>query len=132
MVMQTAHEVETASVERALAAALASMRTAAEEAAAKGRDDFSDVWTAEVMDRQPLVFVAAVLPGLPGQTMTWLMEPEGDGVLSAEVTQFGSADSMPREVGYAHLELKTKLLDTIARDVGWLVKERSGQFPHEH
>ena len=96
------------------------------------RGDFSDVWTAEVMDHQPMVFVAAVLPG---QTMTWLMEPEGpegDGVLRAEASQVGSADNMPRAVGYAHLELKTMLFDRIARDVGWLVKERTCLFPQEH
>ena len=129
MAMQTAHEVETASVERALAAALASMRTAS-EAAAKGRDDFSDVWTAEVMDRQPLVFVAAVLPG---ETMAWLLDPGNEAVLEAEIAHrfdFAGVGTSRDDIPYrrvASQELWTRLFDSVADGVSWLVRERRGR-----
>ena len=68
------------------------------------------------MDRRPVIFVAVAMPG---QTLSWLMEPDSEGVLAAGVNRL-SAD--------AELEFKTKLLDTIAGDVSWLVKEATGSF----
>ena len=55
--------------------------------------------------------------------LVWLMEPKGEGVLSADVSQDAGADGMSRALGHAPRELKTKLLTTIADDVSWLVKE---------
>ena len=98
---------------------------------AAGKDDFCDNWSREVLDRRPLILVTAVLDG---QVRTWLMEPVGEGVLSADVSQFAGADGATREWGHATGERKSKLLTTIAADVSWLVKENPrsyGRFLHE-
>ena len=83
MVMQTPHP-NTAprtpdSLEQGLSRSLAEMRAIAAEA---GTDDFFDNCSREVMDRRPVIFVAVAMPG---QTLSWLMEPDAEGVLSAAV-----------------------------------------------
>jgi hypothetical protein len=79
----TASTIETAPLEDGIVAALESMRRAAGQAQAKGRDDFYDAWQADVMDQQPTIFVAVQLQG---QTMAWLLDPsQNEGVLEAFV-----------------------------------------------
>jgi len=120
MVMQTP-DANTAprtpvSLEQATSHAIGEMRAAA---ATADRNDYLGNWAADVMDRRPLIFVAAVMPG---QTLAWLMTPDDDGVLHAAVGGF-SAD--------AELVFKTRALDAIADDVSWLVKEATGMHVHE-
>jgi hypothetical protein len=127
--------IKTAPLEQGIAAALESMRRAAEEAAAKGRDDFYDVWTAEALDRQPMIFVAAALPGA---TMAWLIDPSAnEGVLEVDIThrfdltgEYGEPRSdLPPAV---RREMWTRLYDAVAEDVSWLVRERYGTGIREH
>jgi hypothetical protein len=102
------------SLEQGISRSLAEMRAIAAEA---WTDDFFDNWSRAVMDRRPVIFVAVAMPG---QTLSWLMEPDAEGVLSAGVNHLSAG---------AELGFKTKLVDTIAGDVGWLVKEATGSFP---
>ena len=132
----TTSTIPTAPLEQAIAAALESMRRTAERAAAKGRDDFYDVWAAEVMDQQPTIFVAVQLPG---QTLAWLIDAstENEGVLEAHVSHtydLPDANGRPRHddlPNVAKRELWTRLYDELAEDVSWLVKERSAQHVRE-
>jgi hypothetical protein len=120
MVMQTP-DSNTAprtpvSLEQAISHAIGEMRTAA---ATANRDDYWGNWTADVLDRRPRIFVAAVMEG---QTLAWLMTPDDDGVLHATVGRH-SAD--------AELVFKTRALGAIADDVSWSVKEATGLHFHE-
>ena len=57
-------------------------------------------------------------------------DPESNGVVSAEVSphRFTNGDSF--DSGQVEVDsIKGKLLTTIAGDVGWLVKEETGEFP---
>ena len=112
------------------------MRRAAAEAAAEGRDDFYTAWTADVMDRQPTIFVAVALPG---ETMAWLLDPSAnEGVLEAHVSHLfdlPDANGQPRHDGppnVAEREMWTRLYNSVAEDVSWLVRERTGQHLREH
>jgi hypothetical protein len=132
----TERAIETASLEDAIGAALESMWRAAEAAEAKGRDDFYDACTADVMTRQPTIFVAVALPG---ETMAWLIDPsENEGVLEAHVSpcfDLPDASGWPRHDGppqVATREAWTRLYHELAEDVSWLVRERSGQHLGEH
>ena len=127
-------EIETASIEHAIDAALARMRSAAAEAAveaaANGRDDFCEVWTAEVMDHQPMVFVAALLPG---ETRAWLIDPGNEDVLESyvshdfDLTADGALRSDRQGLGIQPRGLWSRLYASVADDVSWLVRERSGR-----
>lgn len=130
-----ASATESAPIETAITAALESMRKAAARAGAKGRDDFYDVWQAEAMDRQPMIFVAAALPG---EMMAWLIDPSAsEGVLETHISHhFDLPDAdgtlrsdIPR---VAKREVWTRLFDSVAEDVSWLVRERSGQHISEY
>ena len=122
--------IDTAPIERAIAAALESMRRAAAEAAAKGPDDFYDRWMASALDRPPVIFVAAALPG---EMMAWLIDPSAPkGVLEAHISyRFDLPDADGnRRSNYPHVATReswTRLYDSVAEDVSWLVRERSGQ-----
>ena len=129
MTQPRASTITTAPLEQALAAALESMRRAAAEAAAKGRDDFYDAWTTDVLDHQPVIFVAAALRG---ETMAWLIDPSAaEGVLKAHISHFFD---LPAAEGrtrgdipcVATRESWTRLYDSVAEDVAWLVRERNG------
>ncbi len=115
----------TVSVEHTLGASLATMRKQAAEA---GTDDYFENWSKEVLDRRPLIVVAALMEG---QTMAWVMEPDGDGVLRSGISHLTAADGTPRYLGHAQRACKTTLLDAIAGDVGWLVKKDAGEFLSE-
>jgi hypothetical protein len=121
--------IETAPLEHGIAAALESMRWAAAEAAARGRDDFYDAWQADAMDRQPMIFVAVALPG---QTTAWLLDPSpNEGVLEVDISHhFELPDAEGQLRGerppVATREIWTRLFDAVAEDISWLVRERSG------
>jgi hypothetical protein len=125
-----ASTIETAPIEQGIAAALESMRrTAAAEAAAKGRDDFYDAWQADAMDRQPIIFLAA---HLPGQTTAWLIDPsDAEGVLEVDISHHFE---LPDAEGHLRGDCPpvathvtwTRLYDSLAENVSWLVRERSG------
>jgi hypothetical protein len=117
---------DEAPIERALAVCLERMRRLAANA---DTDDFDENWSREVLERRPLIVVAAVLPG---QTWTWLMEPEDgaehDGVLYAAVSHFARPDGTPHDIGCARVELKTMPMEAILHGVSWLVKGLTGEF----
>ena len=98
-------------------------------AAAAGTDDFDENWSREVLERRPLIVVSAVLPG---QTLTWLMEPEDgpthDGVLYSAVSHFAGSDGTTHDIGCARVELKPMPMEAILHGVNWLVKGLSGEF----
>jgi hypothetical protein len=128
--------VATAPLEQAIATALESMRRAAAKAAAKGRDDFYETWTADVMDRQPIIFVAAALPG---GVMAWVIDPsDAEGVLEAHVSyrfDLPDADGAQRHdlpPSLAKHEMWTRLYASVVEDVSWLVRERSGQHIRDY
>jgi hypothetical protein len=100
----------TTSLEYALGCAIGDMR---ELAAHAGDDDAFEAWSTGVLDRRPLVLVAAVLPS---QTITWLMELNHDGVLVA-------GGVVP-----ATVEVKSKALSDIADYVSWQVRVTTGSF----
>jgi hypothetical protein len=103
---------EPVSLEQALCRSLAEMRMATAEA---DRSDYLGSWTAELLDKHPLIYVAVLRER---QTLAWVLEPEGDeGVLSAGVSDL-TAD--------AQLVIKGKALADVAGDVSWLVKEATG------
>ena len=113
-------------IEQTLAAALGKMRALA---AAAGTDDYFENWSREVLDRRPIALVAALLPW---QNLVWVMEfdPESDGVLSADVSPHRFTNGTSVDPGEAEVEsIKGKLLTTIAGDIGWLVKEQTGELP---
>src|SRR5215216_4114632 len=78
------------SLEQAISQSLANMR---QLAADSGTDDYWENWTKEVMDRRPLVFVAAVMNG---QTLSWLMEPQ-DGAVHDGVLQVAARHGVIRD-----------------------------------
>ncbi len=120
----------TVSVEHALAESFRKMRELAAEA---GTDDFYENWSREVLDRRPLIVVAAVMER---QTITWVMEPgiavdsAHDGLLSVGVDHVVRADGKASlDVGLAMVDSNnTKTPRTIAEEVSWLVKESTGEF----
>ena len=114
------------SFEQSLASAVVTMRQAAADAAAdlaaSGDDDYWTRWTAEVLDRRPLIFVAAVDRHL---TMAWLMEapstaPTSEGVLEASARHGRGSD--------ADCPMQTKAHADIAQGVNWLMKVATGEF----
>ena len=114
------------SIEQAISAALGKMRALA---AAAGTDDYFENWSREVLDRRPIALVAALLPW---QNLVWVMEfdPESDGVLSADVSPHRFTNGTSVDPGEAEVDsIKGKLLTTIAGDIGWLVKEQTGELP---
>jgi len=119
-----------ASIEHALAESFRKMR---ELAANAGTDDFYENWSREMLDRRPLIVVAALMEG---QTITWVMEPgigvdsAHDGLLSATVSHGVRSDDTARiDIGRALVESSTtKTPLTIAEEVSWLVKESIGDF----
>jgi hypothetical protein len=104
------NQASTTTLEQSVSRAIADMRALAAEA---GNDDLFEDWCKEVLDRRPLVLVAAVLPS---QAITWLMEPNHDGVLVA-------GGPVP-----ATVEVKSKALSDIADYVSWQVRETTGSF----
>lgn len=108
------------SLEQAISHTIGEMRSAAAKA---GTDDFFEAWSREVMEQRPLIYLAAVLPNY---TLAWVMEPAGEGVLSAAVSHHTGP------VREAEVETKTKLLSDLADSVSWLCKETTGQHLHEH
>ena len=125
MVMQagtaSAAKIDTAPIETAIAAALEAMRRTAAEAAAKGRDDFYDVWMAEAMDRQPAIFVAVALEGVLETHVSHRFDlPDADGNLRSDIPRVASR------------EVWTRLYDSVAENVSWMVRERSGQHIREY
>ena len=121
--------IETAPLEQGIAAALESMRRAAAEAAARGRDDFYDAWQADAMDRQPMIFLAVALPG---QTLAWLLDPSpAEGVLEVDINHhFEIPDAEGNLRGgrppVATCEVWTRLFDELAEQVSWLIREHNG------
>jgi hypothetical protein len=96
---------------------------------AAGTDDYFENWSREILDRRPIALVAALLPW---QNLVWVMEfdPESDGVLHAEVSPHTFSDGTTWDRKRAEVEtIKGKLLNDIAGDIGWLVKEATGEFP---
>jgi hypothetical protein len=64
--------------------------------------------------------------------LVWVVEfdPTSDGVLEAEVSPHVFGSGMSLDPGEAGVDSnKGKLLTTIAGDIGWLVKEVTGEFP---
>jgi hypothetical protein len=120
---QEAVDRAAVSVEEAIAAAFRAMR---EFAAKAGTEDYVDPWCAEVLDARPLVVVAAVGAW---DTRVWLMEPgPGKHTVFSAVVEHPTASL--GEFLWADTLGKTKLLDTIRADVGWLVAEATGSV-HE-
>ena len=114
------------SLEQAISQSLANMR---QLAADSGTDDYWENWTTEVMDRRPLVFVAAVMDG---QTLAWLMEPqagaEHDGVLhAAAYHRRGVSSDALSDPGSAECIAKTMPVEKILGGVNWLVRDLTGQ-----
>jgi hypothetical protein len=114
------------SLEHAISQSLATMRQLAAES---GTDDYWENWTTEVMDRRPLVFVAAVLDG---QTLAWLMEPQGgaehDGVLhTAAYHRRATGSEVASDPGSAECIGKAMPIETILQGVNWLVRDLTGE-----
>jgi hypothetical protein len=110
----------TVSIEQSLIACLDAMQDLATE----GDPDhvYSD-WSREVLDCRPLVVVAAVLPG---RTLTWVMEPDQESVLSASLSHRLYEND---EAGAtAQLSAQGKALADVMADIDWLVKEATGAF----
>jgi hypothetical protein len=118
------------SVEQTLARCLGKMRALA---ATCGTDDYYENWAREVLDRRPLVLVAALTRW---QNLVWVLEAEPDpksyGVLYAELAPHTFTSGLILDPGEAEIRtLNGKALATIAADVGWLVKEETGEFPRD-
>jgi hypothetical protein len=115
-------------IEQAIAVSLAKLRALAANC---DTDDYYENWTREVLDRRPLALVAALMPW---QNLVWVMEfdPESDASLSAEVSPHTFSTGITLDPGGATIDwIKGKLLNDIAGDVGWLVKEMTGEFPRQ-
>jgi hypothetical protein len=107
----------TQTLEQAISASFEAMRTAAAKA---DRTDYLGNWTAEVMERRPLTFVAVVMEG---QTLSWLMpldDDNDDNALHAGV--FGLAAD-------AEVVMRGKALADAVDAISWLVKEATGEGP---
>ena len=116
-----AGEKAHASLEQVISQSLANMR---QLAADSGTDDYWEHWTTEVMDRRPLVFVAAVMNG---QTLSWLMEPQG-GAVHDGVLQAAAYHGVLHDPGTAGEGRKTMPIETILHGVNWLVRDLTGEF----
>jgi len=110
----------TVSIEQSLTACLDAMQELATEG---DPDHVHSDWSREVLDCRPLVIVAAVLPG---RTLTWVMEPGQDGVLSASLSH--RLYENDEDGATAQLSVQGKALADVVADIDWLVKEATGEF----
>jgi hypothetical protein len=119
------NDAGTDSLEHQLMMAVRTLRALAAEC--DGDDDYFKTWAHSVLDRRPLVFIAAVME--EGQTLTWLIDPaESDAVVDASYCDLPEADGSGREIAQAHLPEKSHLLHTIEEHINWLVREKTGMF----
>jgi hypothetical protein len=113
-------------IEQAIAVSLGKIRALAANC---GTDDYYENWTREALDRRPVLVVAALMRW---QNLVWVMEfdPKSDGFLVAEVSPHSFTNGDTWDPGHATIgRIKGKLLNDIAAEVGWLVKEETCEFP---